>query len=118
MGGAVSSFSLFDGAPSSVGGGALGSTFPAGGWRLEGIPSGGRFAHLPAVVVDFVVASAAKEAQIVEVGGASVLPVDYVMGLAPSGFGSTSYACLIPGYESGTLRGGGLAPRFPQVQGL
>ena len=55
-----------------------------GGWS-EGVLSGGGPAYSPAVVVHSVVAAGAEEAEVVEVGGASGLPGDDVVGLTPVG---------------------------------
>ena len=63
----------------------------------------------PVAVVGFVVARVAEKDEVVLLGGASVLPFDYVVGDAPFGLGPTADAALVSGGDGGSELGAGVA---------
>ena len=81
-------------------------------------PPVGSSHDLSAVVVDLVVAVAAQQAHVVDVGGAAVLPVPDVVYLAPVGRGAAADAAAVACHQGGALGGAGVAPAAAEPKRL
>ena len=89
------------------------------GWVFELELAVGAANQLGTVLVDlFVVAVAAEQAEIVDVGRPSVLPVDHVVGLAEAVRGSADGTAPVSGREDDALRRVGMAVLVTQPEGL
>ena len=89
------------------------------GWGFEAEFAVGAAGELGAEFVDLLVmAVTAEQAEIVDVGGPSVLPVDHVVGLAEAVGGSADGAAPVSDGEGDALGGVGVAVLVAQPQGL
>ena len=89
------------------------------GWGFEAELAVGAADQFGAAFVDlFVVAVAAEQGEIVDVGGPSVFPPDHVVGLAEAVGGAADGAALVSDGEGDALGGVGVAVLVAQPEGL
>ncbi len=74
--------------------------------------------YLPSVIVNLVMASGAQQTQILQVGGTPILPVHYVVGLAPIRLGPTSHTVTVPSHQGNPLGWAGNPSGHAEVQRL